>query len=58
MFKCLGLSAPELTYSGLVSSMGTIFDVDYIPGFSGFLSLERAMRHDPWATGVRWYGTF
>ncbi|KAF8845299.1 FAD/NAD(P)-binding domain-containing protein [Paxillus ammoniavirescens] len=40
MFKCLGLSAPEPTYSGLVG-MGTILDVDCIPGFSGFLSLER-----------------
>ncbi|KAF9229544.1 FAD/NAD(P)-binding domain-containing protein [Gyrodon lividus] len=40
MFKCLGLSVPQPKYSGLVG-IGTIVDIDSIPGFSGFLSLER-----------------
>ncbi|KAF9243900.1 FAD/NAD(P)-binding domain-containing protein [Melanogaster broomeanus] len=40
MFKSLGLPEPKPTYSGLVG-IGTIVDVDTIPGFSGFLSLER-----------------
>ncbi|KIJ68637.1 hypothetical protein HYDPIDRAFT_106862 [Hydnomerulius pinastri MD-312] len=40
MFKHMELSAPKPKYSGLVG-MGTIVDVDAIPGFSGFLTMEK-----------------
>lgn len=40
MYNCLGLSAPKPEYSGLVG-IGTLINIESVPGLSGFLSQDR-----------------
>lgn len=40
MYSCLGVSAPEPEYSGLVG-IGTLVNIDNVPGLSDFLCPDR-----------------
>ena len=40
MYNCLGLTAPKPEYSGLLG-IGSLLNIDSIPGLSGFLTSDR-----------------